>query len=384
MIEIAKKKECCGCGACVQACPKNCISMVEDGEGFLYPQVEQSNCVNCGACDRACPMQQQGVFGPSVIGAYAAYTNDEAIRKDSSSGGAFTALAQWVLDNQGVVIGAAFAEDYSVHHVLIEREEDLLLLRGSKYLQSRIDNTYREAKTALESGRLVLFSGVGCQIAGLKAFLGKDYVNLYTVDVLCHGVPSPEIWQRYLREQIGRFDAEIVDISFRRKISGWKRYSIELTFGNGKRYSKTNSEDVFMKCFLSNICLRPSCYDCRFKAIPRMSDITIGDAWGVGNHMPDLDDDQGTSVILINTQKGQQLWDEIRHQMKVRQGDVDVLLPKDADSRRSVRAHPRRSRFFAAASQGASMEELERLSRRTVLQKTLSMGKRLVKRLLKA
>lgn len=383
MIEIVSKKDCCGCGACAQVCPKNSISLVRDEEGFWYPAVEQAQCVDCGACDRACPMQKQGTVAEAAVDAYAAYAKDEKIRGESSSGGIFSLLAEQILSNQGVVFGAAFAEDFSVHHIAIERREDLSLLRGSKYLQSRIENTYREAKTVLDTGRPVLFSGVGCQIAGLKAFLKGDYVNLYTVDVLCHGVPSTEVWQKYLQEQRGRSGAGIADVFFRKKITGWKKYSLELTFQDGRKHNSLSSEDTFMKCFLSNICLRPSCHSCRFKAFPRLSDITIGDAWGIDKHMPDMDDDRGTSVIVVNSEKGKELLDMIRQQMQLRQGELDALLPENADSRKSVKAHPRRSRFFAAAARGASMEELERLARRSLLRRVLSKGKSLAKRIFK-
>lgn len=381
MIKITQKKDCCGCGACAQACGKKCISMFLDEEGFFYPVVDMESCIECGVCEKVCPILNKAELSGTAITAYAAFSNDGDIRNVSSSGGVFSVLAEEILRKWGVVFGAAFAEDFSVHHVMIERIEDLPMLRGSKYVQSRIEDTYHQAKAVLETGRTVLFSGVACQIAGLKAFLGKKYENLYTVDVLCHGVPSLKIWQMYCEEQEKHFGGKITGVSFRNKITGWNGYSIEQTFRNGERYCQAHLRDQFMCLYFSNICLRPSCHNCRFKDIPRMSDLTVGDAWGVEEHMPDMADDRGTSVVLVNTEKGQGLWNEIIPRMTVRQGEVDTLLPADAEARRSVRMHPNRKRFFTAVSQGANMAHLRRLAQKSWLRRLLSTGKRCIKRL---
>lgn len=382
MINITQAKDCCGCGACAQICSRNCITMTADAEGFLYPQLDTASCIRCNACDKVCPILTHKTPEASAVEAYAAYAQDQEVRNASSSGGLFSLLAQWVLKNGGVVFGAAFAEDFSVHHVRIRKEEELPLLRGSKYVQSRIEDTYREVRSALTSGQTVLFTGVACQIAGLKAFLKKDYAQLYTVDVLCHGVPSPKIWQQYLRAQETAFGSKVQDVKFRSKTLGWKVFSMELSFRNGAIYSKPFPEDAFMQFFLENICLRPSCHDCRFKSLPRSSDLTLGDAWGIGGTMPDMDDDGGTSIVLVNTEKGQALFQNIRQHITLRQGDADTLLPPGADSRISVAAHPRRKAFFAAASIGASVEKLLQILQGTFLQRACSCAGRLVKKLL--
>ena len=204
MIKIDKKQKCCGCSACVQVCPKQCIEMKEDSEGFWYPQVKRDVCVKCGLCEQVCPIIQEDSHKYSyegIVSSYSAYSNKEEIRLASSSGGIFTILAEQIILDGGIVFGAAFDENYLVHHIAIDTIEGLSQLRGSKYLQSRIENTYIEAKKYLDSDCNVLFSGTACQIAGLKRFLRKEYENLLTVDVLCHGVPSQKVWKLYLDEK---------------------------------------------------------------------------------------------------------------------------------------------------------------------------------------
>ena len=383
MIQLMKKADCCGCGACDQVCPKNCISMVADSEGFLYPRVDEKVCVNCGLCEKVCPIINRQSVSSETVAAYAGYTPDDELRQVSSSGGLFSVLARTIMKQGGAVAGAAFDEDFSVRHVLVEKQEDLRRLRGSKYVQSRMEDTYIRVRQLLKQGRPVLFTGVACQVAGLRTFLGKEYDNLYTVDVLCHGVPSPKVWQKYLAEQERRYSAKTVDVSFRHKRMGWKSFSMVLDFDNQKQYQETLNLDPYMRLFLANICLRPSCHSCRFKDFPRPADLTIGDAWGIGKHMPELDDDRGTSVVLVNSPKGRQLWDTVVGGLVYKPGQLDTLLPKDADSRRSVRPHSNRSRFFAALDQGQSLEQLVKLTRKSTYRRLLSVAKRTAKRLLR-
>lgn len=383
MIRLMKKADCCGCGACQQSCPKKCITMEPDDEGFLYPRVEEKACVNCGLCEKACPILQKEKPQTGEVRAFAAYTTDGELRQSSSSGGMFSVLAREILNRGGVVAGAAFDEDFSVRHVVLEKDAELNRLRGSKYVQSRMEDTYIRVRELLKQGRPVLFTGVSCQVAGLKAFLGRDHDNLYTVDVLCHGVPSPKVWDRYCREQEAAHGQKMTDVSFRDKRAGWRGYSMALNFGPDIQYCRPGREDLYLQVFLRDICLRPSCHSCRFKDFPRQSDLTIGDAWGIEKRMPDLDDDRGTSVVLVRSEKGRQLWAAVAGNVVSRQGELDILLPKDADSRKSVRPHPNRARFFAALNRGESMEQLCKLSRKSPYRRLLSVGKRTVKRLLR-
>ena len=382
MIQLTKKADCCGCSACQHSCPKGCITMAADSEGFLYPQVDEAACVNCGLCEKVCPILTKMKAPTGAVSAYGAYISDDKIRKGSSSGGVFSVLAQAVLDRGGMIAGAAFDEDFSVRHVLVETEEELNRLRGSKYVQSRMEDTYPRIREELKRGRLVLFTGVACQVAGLKAFLGRDYDNLYTVDVLCHGVPSPKVWQHYCREQEATYGQKMTNVFFRDKRNGWRKYSLSMQFGSAGEYSRPAAVDDYLQVFLGDICLRPSCHSCRFKEFPRLSDLTIGDAWGIEKHMPDLDDDRGTSVVLANSSKGQSLWDTVVGDLVFRPGELDILLPRDADSRRSVKPHPNRSRFFAALDRGETMAQLCKLARKSPVRRLLSYGKRTLKRIL--
>ena len=382
MINITDKKNCCGCGACAQSCPVGCISMTADEEGFLYPVVDAARCVDCGLCNRVCPILNCGKV-PENMKVYAAVCNDEEVRRTSSSGGVFSLLAEQVLAEGGAVFGAAFDENFAVHHVMIERREDLHLVKGSKYLQSRIENTYAEAEKILKSGRFVLFSGTGCQIAGLKNFLKKEYNSLYTIDVFCHGVPSPTVWKKYLDAKKEAYQSEINHVNFRYKVPSWRGYSVKVSFDNGKESCVSHGDDDYIKLFLSEICLRPSCYDCKFRESRSGADLTIGDAWGVENWMPHMDDNKGTSVVVVNTEKGQKLWDAIQGQLRSEEGDSKVILSNNPVFMGSVKPHPNRKKFFAAFSEGASMDALVAMATKPLLRRGLSFAKRCVKKLLK-
>lgn len=361
MIKISDKSNCCGCSACVQICPKKCIKMKQDIEGFEYPSIDIAKCINCGLCEEICPVQNSKNEGNKILKAYVAYAKKEDIRLQSSSGGMFTLLSEEILNRNGVIFGAAFDEKFLVHHMAIDNKEDLSNLRGSKYLQSRIENTYFEAKQFLNDGRFVLYVGTACQIAGLKEYLRENYEKLYTIDVLCHGVPSPKVWETYLRYQEKQHKASVKSIFFRYKVNGWKTYSMQVLFRNSEKYEKIFKNDYFMKLFLRDICLRPSCYDCKFKNLNRPADITIGDCWGIENYMPSMDDNKGTSVVLIHSKNGQKLFDTLKNQIVYNEAEVDKALPPTADSRKSVVMHPKRDKFFKKLEKGVDFEQLVKL-----------------------
>lgn len=306
MIEIKHKKDCCGCNGCTQVCPTGCITNEPDNEGFLYPVVNSDKCINCGLCELVCPVINQGQ-PRSPLKCYAAKNPNEEIRMKSSSGGVFTLLAEQTILNNGVVFGACFNENWEVVHDYTETIEGVEKFRGSKYVQSKINCSYKKAKEFLEKGREVLFSGTPCQIAGLKHFLRKDYTNLFTVDIICHGVPSPKVWDKY-KQDINPFNMSLNRISFRDKSKGWKTFSFLangiqngdfLKLAEGRLF-----EDTYLRVFLRNLCLRPSCHQCPTRSGKGNSDVTIADFWGIKTIDPEYDDDKGVSLILPYTTKG--------------------------------------------------------------------------------
>jgi len=339
--------KCSGCYSCEQICPKSCIKMVVDQEGFWYPVVDKQKCINCHLCERACPivtpLTSVTIEQPK---AYAAYNLNEEIRAQSSSGGVFTALAEYVLSLGGVVFGAAFQDDFSVSHICVETAEQLNKLRGSKYLQSKIGNTYKEAKGLLDSGRIVLFTGTPCQIEGLLAFLGKEYDNLYTQDLICHGVPSPMVWQKYVKYREKKAASTTRRTFFRHKNYGWKMYSVQFEFTNCTEYIQAHDVDLYMTSFLRNWCLRPSCYACHFKKKNRLSDITLADFWGIENVCPEMDDDKGTSLVLVNSKRGNLLFDKIQNNLAIEKVDFEKSIEYNPSMVSSCSVPQERDRFL--------------------------------------
>ena len=336
MIQIKNNSKCCGCSACFNACPKQCIAMVEDAEGFKYPFISQELCVNCGLCENVCP--ELNPFIKRVpFNVYAAFSKNEEIRMKSSSGGIFFELSSYILSQHGIVFGVKLDENWNAVMSYTSDINGVYDFMGSKYVQCDIGRSYIECEQFLKKGKIVLFTGTPCHISALKCFLKKDYSNLYTVDVACHGVPSPGIWRDYicniretarkgknsvsssLTHDVLGHDAldecgsmRIESISFRDKRKGWKKYSFALTLAEASADGKQNTvslsqsihEHPYLKAFVENIILRPSCYSCQFKCGKSNSDITISDFWGVKKFHPEMDDDKGTSTVMIYTYKG--------------------------------------------------------------------------------
>ena len=346
MIAIEKKTLCCGCTACEQICPKHCIVMQNDEEGFAYPVVNLEMCVNCGLCEKVCPIINKKEWN-NVPKGYASYNKNEEERKYSSSGGVFSLLARQILSDGGIVFGAAMSEDCRrVQHISIANIEDLTYLQGSKYVQSEIGKTYIETKEYLQKGKKVLFSGTPCEIEGLKTFLQENYENLFCVDVVCHGVPSPKVWEKYIdyREQYASSDVRRV--FFRNKQWGWKRYSILIEFSNHTLYKCVRTKDLFIQMFLQNLCLRPSCYECAFKGEKRNSDITLADFWNCGRICPKLDDDKGLSLILVHSKKGNELFDIIKEKTISQMVELDEAIEKNFSLMQSCRKPEKREQFM--------------------------------------
>ena len=303
------KEKCTGCGACAQHCPTESIVMKRDEEGFLYPVADPERCAACGLCEEICPVDRQKAEY-IMPHAYAARNKDAALCRSSSSGGIFSALAESVIRRGGIVYGSALDGSFSARHESAETLEELEKLRGSKYLQSETGRTFVEVKEQLKTGITVLLSGTPCQIAGLKAYLGEDPGQLYLVDVACHGVPSPSVWERYLQKRCEEARAEAAAVSFRDKTTGWKDYSLRIGFRTSEAYIRKHDKDPYMKVFLRNYSLRPSCYACPAKGSAAVSDITLADMWGAEQICPSLKTDEGLSLVLVNSEKGRLLWED--------------------------------------------------------------------------
>lgn len=361
MVQISDKRTCCGCTACESICPKKCISMISDSEGFVYPIVESKDCIHCDLCESVCPVinSKKLKHSNNIKNTYVGYSKNENIRMESSSGGIFSLVAEYVLDQNGIVFGAAYDEQFIVKHIGIDNKNDLYKLRGSKYLQSNLSGIYNCIQKELKAERLVLFTGTACQISGLKSYLKKEYSNLITIDILCHGVPSPGVWRRYINEK-EQENGKIVAINLRSKNNGWYNYATRFEFSSGKVLECSHFDDLYMRLFLADICLRPSCHDCHFKNMDRQSDITIGDSWGIDRLLPQFTDDKGTSVIVIHSLQGQKIFKEIISQIVCVSVDLDTVLPREENSRKSVEAHINRKKFFVDYMNGAPINQLQR------------------------
>lgn len=345
MIDQKIGINCTGCSACLNSCPKHCIEMIENKEGFLYPQVNTEKCIKCGVCINKCPVLNERKTNKKeeII---VAFSNDEENRKNSSSGGCFSEFAKIILQESGIVFGATFDTNLCLKHIDVSKEKDLKKLQGSKYLQSEIGKSFVKAKDYLNNGKVVLYSGTPCQIAGLKYFLGKDYDNLYTISVICHGVPSKKVFNKYINQCYKKH--QVQDIFFRDKTYGWKNFSMRIKLKNKKDKVIQSKKDYFMKLFLSNICLRESCYDCRFRDCFDVSDISIGDFWGVNNIRPEINDDKGISILIIRTLKGNQLLkkceDKLTIQDNINKNDLIKFNPCIVNS---VKKPTNRNEFFS-------------------------------------
>ena len=414
MINIQDKANCCGCSACVQRCPKHCVSLKEDCEGFLYPKVDESVCIDCGLCEKVCPIINRAEKIDPLKVLAVKNTNEEE-RMNSSSGGVFLPLAREVIAKGGVVFGAVYDEHWEVHHVFAEKIEDVYPMMGSKYLQSRIDNSYKEAEQFLKQGREVLFVGSPCQIAGLRTFLrNKEYPNLLAVDFLCHGVPSPGVWRRYLAETYSsdalkaqcrrqaaagknsvlllslNAKSPIGDIKFRDKCeSGWKKFRFVVRTKSASKAdqntvlsSDIHSTNPFMRGFLSDIYLRPSCYACKCKNGVNHSDLTIADFWGINQIAPEFDDDKGVGLVLLNTKKGEEYFSELS--MDILPSTLDQAHFYNGGFNEHTKAHPKRDQFFFLIENGKSIKAaVEKCLRLPFMQRVVRMAKRMVKKCVK-
>jgi serine acetyltransferase/coenzyme F420-reducing hydrogenase beta subunit len=347
-IQIDDKKRCSGCSACVAVCPKHCIAMQQDEEGFLYPQVDMAICIQCSKCVKICPYTHSEFTSKpaeeELALCYAAYNRNEEIRYNSASGGMFRAFADKIIAEGGVVFGAAFDENFAVEHTYTETFNGLTAFMGSKYLQSRMGNVLVSVKQFLKEGRKVLFTGCGCQIAGLKRYLKNNDENLICVDIFCHGVGSPKIWNEYLNHYFADYNIKIINC--RDKIVGWSHSSYTIK-GVEKQYSEVVHENIYHINYVKNMYVRPSCEICPFKNDNRVSDITIGDCWGFQKIAPEMYDDKGLSSVIVHSAKGKALFDTIAPQLVFKETSLDDVKQYNPDYIKSKPFdHCRRAEFW--------------------------------------
>lgn len=300
-------RRCFGCGGCSVACPKSAIRMERDAEGFAYPAIDFALCVKCGACRRVCPVNAPDQVAEAEPEFFSIRHGDPAVRRASTSGGAFTVLSDAVLARGGAVAGAVLTQDFQVRHAVAFDAAGRNAMRGSKYLQSDASPVFGEVKKLLASGREVLFTGTPCQVAALRAFLGGDPERLTTVDFICHGVPSPLVFDGYLRHLETRRGAKAVAVRFRDQSRGCVPMRIGVDFSDGQTYLGECGTDLFFKIFLSGISNRPCCTECPFTRVRRSSDLTIADNWRFAAFVPEWDDNTGVSTLLVNTTRGAKL-----------------------------------------------------------------------------
>ncbi|MEG0523163.1 MAG: Coenzyme F420 hydrogenase/dehydrogenase, beta subunit C-terminal domain [Erysipelotrichaceae bacterium] len=350
MIKITNKDECCGCGACANICPKKCITMTEDQEGFLYPVVEESDCIDCSLCETVCPILNSSKGSTFEKQGYIIQNKDQQTLKESTSGGFFTAIANYTLEKNGTVYGVAFDEDFNVKHERVTDSKELYKFRNSKYVQSNTNDTYSQVKKDLFEGKEVCYSGTPCQIEGLKKFLVKKYDNLITVDIVCHSVPSPLIFRKYLKMQEKKFNIKPTEIKFRDKAKyGYKYSNMTLANNNDVYYSAGIDTDQFMRSFFADMSVRPSCYNCHFKKIERVSDFTIWDCFVESKFDKNFDDNKGTTRVLVHSEKAGDIFENIKINFNYKEVEVDNLVKGVTEMFESVKCNKKRSDFFKDA-----------------------------------
>ncbi len=325
MIHIADKSKCCGCTACETVCPKGCIKLTPDSEGFLYPEVNEDECIKCGKCEKVCPVLNQ-ICPEGTPYAKIIRNKNEDVLMDSTSGGAFTAFASELIKRKNAVVyGASYDADKKVTHTSCTTIEGLHEFRGSKFVQSDLSGVYDEIRNKLMDNETVLFSGTPCQVAGLKKVLdGKYDENLYCIDIVCRGVPSPKLWSEYLKYIESKYKSKVTEVKFRNKTYGYHSSTMFLKFENGREYKKSGRVDPMMRLFTREVCSRPSCSECAFKTEARVSDLTLFDCKKYTQLTGSFDDDKGYTAVLVQSKKGEQLLDWASNNVSVE----DVCKPE--------------------------------------------------------
>lgn len=338
--------DCCGCSACEQICPKGCIKMTSDENGFQIPEKTIDLCINCGLCERVCPIKSEIIKTEQPVKTYMFRVESQEVLESCSSGGAFYRLAYAVILEGGIVFGVKFDKDWYATYGYAESLEQMKMFLGSKYIAPRLNDVYKSVKWFLEHGRMVLFSGIPCHVAGLKTYLSKNYDNLLLVEIICHAVPSPLVWNRYLREIAPQGASRV---SFRCKDFGWNRYGLEIMHGDEYCIHEPNDENIYMQAFFHGLSVRNSCGNCAFKCFRTGCDLMIGDFWELEKCYPDLFDNKGMSAVFVFTKKGLNAIEKIFNQniflQEIPLSQIN-LSGEHSTLVKSINLHYYRERFF--------------------------------------
>lgn len=375
-LETGDKKECNGCGICTIGCPTNAIKMVEDNEGFYYPEIDESKCIKCNKCKNICSNYNNSDDSGK---AYMAINNNKEELKNSSSGGMYYVLAKYVIEKSGVVFGVEYGQDLKVQHNYYENLGDCKKFQGSKYLRSDIGNSYEKVKEFLKQDRWVLFTGTPCQCNALKVFLKEDYEKLILCEIICHANPSQKVFKRYIDELEKNREKKVINVHFRIKDTGWRNQTPVIEYENGN----IEEENTYFSAFVNELLGRPSCHSCQFSSTNRISDFTIGDFWGVEKVIPDIiDDDTGISLITVNTEKGMKIFDEIKDNMTYK--EVDKKLAFSYNHHSNVPMHKNRQKFFDNLDKMPVIENMQKCMKVSIIRKVLRKSKNIAKKLIKS
>lgn len=373
---VEKVEKCYGCSACFNICPTKCISMKPNKRGFLEPVIDENKCINCGACIKICPRMKDYLTKlKSAPKTYILKHNNENTRNLSTSGGFFSGVADYFIKNNGVIYGCIVNENLNIIHV--RTQKDYSKMRGSKYVQSDLNSVFSVLKKDLLDNKLVLFTGSPCQCAGLKSYLGKDYENLYMIDFICHGPQSPLIWADYI-DYLTQKNGKIKDYHFRSKLNGWHKHTEEIEYESGVIEHDTIDSGINKELFHLGLSLREACYDCQFTSLNRLGDITMGDAWGIDKIKPDFDDNLGTSLVLINNEKGRKLFDDIKENFTYEEQNIDDYIVYNPRLNSSRPNSSKRNKFWKVYEKKGFIGIIKKYTSHSIISKM----KRIIKKVL--
>lgn len=371
IVEKIDMADCTGCHSCYNICPVYAIHMESNSEGFLIPNINEKKCIHCGNCIKVCPVIRKPMIHSGANKVFAMYSLDEERHKKSASGGLFATAAEFILTQGGYAVGAAFDEKLHLRHIIIDTVKDLPKLVGTKYVQSEIGDIYVKVKKLLNTGKKVLFSGTACQVAGLKMYLQKDYENLYSMDLICHGVPSPLVWETYLKALSP--EDKVIDMTFRDKSKDNAGWPLVFRCESGKEIKEKYQDNRFIKGFIKNLYLRQCCYRCKYKGFKRCSDITIGDFWGLERFDNSLINPFGTSVGIIHSENGMWLFNNILDKIQYKEMPEEIVSIDNSCLIESVPLTKKRKLFFKYYRKWGFFKTIDKLSKPTLFEKILQI-----------